>query len=184
VLFWPSGFLEAWGTKAKRATHFQEKRRFLALVPRPPRKPLGPQNHFGIPWRTGPTNGLLGTPHAGVDRHVNKITCQLSDCSLYPGPKRPNTRQNRPKTPGRLRAKTGRKPPHRGRYIRLRAKTGRTPAKNRPKTVLQNRPRTSHNQNLRLRAAMSAVGVDLPPEALEDRPPVTHRPDCLQAPRN
>ncbi len=70
VVFWPSVFLKAWGTKAKQPDIFRKilvfwpcrlRRQgrktilflkmcgFMALVPRASKKPPGQQKHFGIP---------------------------------------------------------------------------------------------------------------------------------------
>ncbi len=78
VVFWPSGFLEAWGTKAEKLQEhcgFRPCRRrrqgpkniivlkmcgLLALVSQVSKKPLGQQKHFGIPLNNAvPRPGVL-----------------------------------------------------------------------------------------------------------------------------
>ncbi len=41
MVFWPSGFLEAWGTKAKKPHAFMEMCVCVALVPQASKKTLG-----------------------------------------------------------------------------------------------------------------------------------------------
>ncbi len=83
MVFGPSAFLEAWGTKAKQITHFQENSGLLALPPKAARpnkqyvlenmwlfgrgtpgiqKTTWPKNNFGIPLSYPMLRNSAGSP--------------------------------------------------------------------------------------------------------------------------